>query len=366
MTTPPLRAISLFSGAGGLDLGFLNEGFSIVYAVDNDKDSCRTYEQNIGSHVQCLDVRAVSAKALPPADVVIGGPPCQGFSVAGHMDPNDPRSGLVWEFFRVVREARPKAFVMENVKALAALSRWQAVRDDLQKAFEDLQYQVDMVVLNASHHGVPQARERVFFFGTAREYEAISVPAKTSEAPTVRQVLEPLPKPGTPPNLGVCRAKITPAKTPIMRRSPYAGMMFNGQGRPIRLDATVNTLPASMGGNRTPIVDEQELRSGSKPWVCWYHSHLANGGPPVDHVPPFLRRLTVTEAALLQTFPLEFSFQGSQSSQYRQIGNAVPPLLASAVAKSVHNSLRKASGDCGVGGHLREETTGATRFQPAL
>src|SRR5205085_9942403 len=110
--------------------------------------------------------------------------------------------------------------------------------------------------------------------------------------------------------------------------SPFAGMLFNGQGRPIDLRSTVNTLPASMGGNRTPIVDEDELRHHEAPWVVQYHARLMKGLPPLDKAPERLRRITVTEAAMLQTFPSEFTFEGRQNSQYTQIGNAVPPLLA--------------------------------------
>jgi DNA (cytosine-5)-methyltransferase 1 len=145
---------------------------------------------------------------------------------------------------------------------------------------------------------------------------------------------------GVAPNLGVCGAKVVPAKRPVLRRSPFAGMLFNGQGRPIDLRSAVNTLPATMGGNRTPIVDEAELREGRPPWVAEYHARLLRGLPPLAAAPGRLRRLTVTEAALLQTFPAEFRFEGSQSSRYAQIGNAVPPLLAEAVARQLLLSLR--------------------------
>lgn len=329
-----LRAASLFCGAGGLDVGFARAGFDIVYAVDNDADSCETYRQGIGAHADLKDVSELTG--LPPHDVLIGGPPCQGFSVAGNMDPDDPRSGMIWEFARLVGLSRPAVFVMENVKALAAVSRWKPVRDSLEAKFGGLGYSVAVHVLNAKDFGVPQSRERAFFVGV-RGGMPMPPPRPTgSFSPTARAVLSAFPPPGAPPNSAPCRAKITPAKKPIMRKSPFAGMLFNGQGRPIDLDSTVNTLPASMGGNRTPIVDERALRKGAKQWIVGHHARLASEKcPPVTKAPSFLRRITVAEAAAIQGFPPGFEFCGSQSSQYRQIGNAVPPPLAHAVAESV-------------------------------
>ena len=145
--------------------------------------------------------------------------------------------------------------------------------------------------------------------------------------------------PNVPFLLGACNAKITLAKNPVLRKSPYAGMLVNGQGRPVNLASTVNTLTASMGGNKTPIIDENALRNGAKPWIEGYHERLVGGRGVEDVVPAYLRRLTVTEAALLQTFPPSFVFEGPQSSKFRQIGNAIPPKLAESVALAVKLAL---------------------------
>jgi DNA (cytosine-5)-methyltransferase 1 len=257
------------------------------------------------------------------------------------MDPDDPRSALTWEFVRLVKALRPRAFVMENVKALAVLKRWRAVRARLLAALAGLGYAVQAHLLDARAYGVPQGRQRVFFIGTAAGLPPVRCIPPTVDRPrTAGEVLRGLPPPGVPPNVGACRAKVVPARRPVLRRSPFAGMLFNGQGRPIDLSSAVNTLPATMGGNRTPIVDEAELREGRPPWVAAYHARLLRGLPPLASAPDRLRRLTVTEAALLQTFPAEFRFEGRQSSQYAQVGNAVPPLLAEAVARSVLLALR--------------------------
>ena len=127
-----------------------------------------------------------------------------------------------------------------------------------------------------------------------------------------------------------------------MRPTAFRGsLLFNGSGRPLQLDAPAKTLPASMGGNATPIIDQEELDHGAEPWVVEYHRRLQQGGTPLRRVPRRLRRITVQEAAALQTFPREWRFSGPRVAQYRQIGNAVPPNLAEAVAKSVSEALQR-------------------------
>ena len=144
---------------------------------------------------------------------------------------------------------------------------------------------------------------------------------------------------GEPGNDQTCKAKVTPAKEPILRQSPFAGMLFNGQGRPMDMNRPAPTLPASMGGNRTPIVDQETLETGAKQWVETYHGSLMDGGDVASVIPSRLRRITVQEAAAIQSFPKDMPWHGSQSSRYRQIGNAVPPKMAFAVACSVASAL---------------------------
>jgi DNA (cytosine-5)-methyltransferase 1 len=212
MSTAP-TVLALFAGAGGLDLGFIQAGFRVVWAIDLMPDACATYRKNIGDHIVCGSVKDVDTAALPRCDVVIGGPPCQGYSVAGHMGPADPRSSLTWEFARVVRDLRPRAFVMENVKALAVLSRWQTVRQRLLADLRALGYEVTMHVLNARDFGVPQGRERVFFVGTKAPDLRVATISPTCERPvTAGEVLRRLPRPGIAPNLGVCRARVVPPR----------------------------------------------------------------------------------------------------------------------------------------------------------
>ncbi|MEM7658185.1 MAG: DNA cytosine methyltransferase, partial [Bacteroidota bacterium] len=223
--------------------------------------------------------------------------------------------------------------------------RWKGLLNNLRNEAERIGYQTELFVLNASHYGVPQARERMFLVGL-KEGEIGEPPRTTELSPkTVREALAELPTFGSKGNDSICTAKITPAKNPILRKSPYAGMLFNGQGRPLNVDAPALTLPASMGGNRTPIIDQYDLQNEGESWIVKYHASLMNGGKPSVSVPRSLRRITVEEAAAIQSFPPNINFHGAQTSKYRQIGNAVPPLLAFHVAQAVGKALNRKRGD---------------------
>lgn len=346
------RFVSLYSGAGGLDLGFIAAGFEPIFANDINGDATATYREALQiisrrEGFSCVhevvtgDIRQV--EMLPEkgsADLVVGGPPCQGFSVAGKMDPNDPRSRHVFDFLGMVERVQPKVFVMENVKALAMNKRWAGTIADIRKKAEEIGYKTYLKVLNSSDYGVPQARERMFLVGFKDHSVEYEYPEPTCDKPvTVADAFKALPAIGEPGNDQTCSAKITPAKEPILRQSPYAGMLFNGQGRPMDVNKPAPTLPATMGGNRTPIVDQNTLANGDQQWVEQYHASLMSGGSVATSIPSNLRRISVQEAAAIQTFPRDMPWHGSQSSRYRQIGNAVPPKMSFAVAQSVAKAL---------------------------
>lgn len=346
------RFVSLYSGAGGLDLGFIAAGFEPIFANDINGDATATYKEtmeiisrrkgfNCVHEVVTGDIRQV--ETLPAkgcADLVVGGPPCQGFSVAGKMDPNDPRSRHVFDFLGMVERVQPKAFVMENVKALAMNKRWAGTIADIRNKAEEIGYKTYLKVLNSSDYDVPQARERMFLVGFKDHSVDYEYPEPTCAKPvTVAEAFKALPAIGEPGNDQTCSAKITPAKEPILRQSPYAGMLFNGQGRPMDVNKPAPTLPATMGGNRTPIVDQNTLVNGDRQWVEQYHASLMLGGSVTTSIPSNLRRISVQEAAVIQTFPRDMPWHGSQSSRYRQIGNAVPPKMSFAVAQSVAKAL---------------------------
>lgn len=344
------RSVSLFTGAGGMDVGFTKAGFEVVWANEILKDACETYSLNHEGVMRCGDIRNYldEVASLGDVEVVFGGPPCQGFSVAGKMDPNDERSKLIFSFFDVVERTKPKAFVLENVKALGLLSKWKPVRDKMFERAWELGYDhVELIVLNATHYGVPQKRERMFFIGVKsgqkirsnggirhylKQYEKVS--------PPVGEFFKKLGPAGSAKNASLCNAKITLAKDPVLRASAYSGMLFNGAGRPIDASGYSNTLPASMGGNKTPIIDENQVFHGGDGWVEEYHRLVAKGNRPENvEIPSHLRRITVEEAAMIQTFPENYRFAGGQSMKYLQIGNAVPCDLAYAVGAALNDAL---------------------------
>jgi DNA (cytosine-5)-methyltransferase 1 len=339
--------VSLFSGAGGMDVGFEEAGFDVLWANDINEAACRTYERNHEGQIQCGPIEAFldDLRRFEGVDVLFGGPPCQGFSVAGRMDPDDARSQLLWRFFDAVKIVKPKVFVIENVKALASLEKWKPIRQEMFRRTDALGYDCSIAIVNSRFFGVPQSRERMFLVASRTQRgmtQAVNLFTRhTSRPKTVRQILLELGPAGSPANSRICRAKVTIAARPVLRRSAYAGMLFNGQGRPINPDGFSATLHASMGGNKTPIVDEDHVFRSKPAWIETYHAHLMAGGEPLpfDGAPTFLRRLTVDEAIRIQTFPSDYEFVGSQSQVFTQIGNAVPCKLAAAAGLVVQDIL---------------------------
>lgn len=346
-------AVSLFSGAGGMDVGFSSAGFDVVFANDIDKAACETFNLNHSIEALCGDLRdhRDSISQFKGVDLVFGGPPCQGFSVAGKMDPHDERSQLIWNFFDKVEHLKPRAFVCENVKALAVNSRWSEIRDGLIDKSSALGYTTALLVLNASHYGTPQARERMFLVGikegqgkiSPQEFKTAltaSLDRKKESPIIIADLIRGLGPAGSERNSRTCSAIVTYAKNPVLRKSPYSGMLFNGAGRPINPSGVALTLAASMGGNKTPIIDEEEIFKGQPSYVANYHQQLLAGSAPrIGTAPPRLRRITIDEALAIQSFPSDYKMAGSQSAMYRQIGNAVPCYLAEVIAETVDEVL---------------------------
>ena len=341
-----IKAISLFSGAGGMDVGFKNAGVDVVLANEIDLNAANTFVANHPDTkmiVGDINDNLHNFWDYTDIDLVFGGPPCQGFSVIGKMDPNDERSQLIWSFLKVVEIVRPKAFVMENVKSLATISKWKGVREEYIKRAKELGYGCVPFVINAAEYGTPQKRERVFFIGIKDDTdfeEAIwnQIFSQRRKAPTVRQLFSDLGPAGTDRNPQTCNAKITFAVKPVMRRIPYDCLMFNGIGCPIDPDGYSRTITASMGGNMMLIVDDVFLHDPTADnWIQGYYDKLVSHEiiPEFKEAPPRLRRLTINEARRLQTFPDDYIFCGSKTSVYKQIGNAVPCEMAKTVATAV-------------------------------
>ena len=338
-----MRAVSLFSGAGGMDVGFHAAGADIRRACEMDADAAATLAASSrGCEVFAGDVAAFRGMlAAGEADCIFGGPPCQGYSVAGKMDPGDPRSRLASAFLECVETVKPSIFVMENVDSLATLAKWRGAFLDITGKAGELGYGTATFVLNANDYGVPQNRRRMFMFGArGMADDGIRAPVSATLASlaspgnggTVRDVLSRLGPAGTSSNPLTCTAAVVYARNPVMRPSPHAGMLFNGAGRVLKLDAPAPTMAASMGGNKTHVVDEAEMFGREPSFVEEYHRHLRAGGAPrTGRAPPRLRRLTLGECMAFQAFPAGHPFRGSTGKVYRQVGNAVPCRLAEAV-----------------------------------
>lgn len=331
-----LTAIDLFAGAGGLSLGLRQAGWKVAAAIEYDEHAMATHHANFADveHHHC-DVRLIDFRRFRDVDLIAGGPPCQPFSVSGkRMGSNDVRD-MVPEFVRAVREARPRAFLMENVPGLA-MAKFDEYLLAQTSELHLLGYTVFKKVLCAADFGVAQNRRRLFLVGVRSDQkgESFEFPTATHGPSTERKfrtVAEALQ--GAPADLPN-RAKVVFCKNPVLRRSPFAGMMFNGKGRPLDGNGLGHTVPASAGGNRTHIIDPLGL-------IPEYHAHLLAGKKPRTGQMEEVRRLTVRESARLQSFPDSFEFLGGQSSRYSQVGNAVPPKLAEAVVARVAVSLTR-------------------------
>jgi DNA (cytosine-5)-methyltransferase 1 len=322
-------AVDLFCGAGGLSLGLEAAGFETVLAVEYDANACATYGGAM-PHVQLHsgDVREVDFRRWHGVDLIAGGPPCQPFSIGGQRKGRMDERDLLPEFVRAVLEARPRAFLMENVPGLASSTHNSYLQDTLRPLF-DLYRISGPHVLNAAHYGVPQSRRRLIVTGVLEgDFRLPEGNPKDLVAAGTVLSTKPIGEPNT--------SKIVYAKNPDLRPNPYHGQLFNGGGRGVDLEAPAPTILASAGGNKTHFLDV----GGHVPP---YHRHLLNGGKPRMGELPEARRLTLAECAALQTFPLDMKFHGSRSSQYTQVGNAVPPRLAAIVGCAIKDALTRVS-----------------------
>lgn len=325
-----LTCVDLFAGAGGLSLGLKMAGWQTKVASDYDAQACETYRRNFqGVEVVQGDVQKIDWTPLRnKIDLVAGGPPCQPFSVAGNQRAAADARDMLPEFVRAVDEIQPAVFLMENVAGLVASRHLDYFTQKIQ-LLEQLGYEVDFKVLNAAHYGVAQERKRVIVIGSKRLKPVFPRATHGTALRAFISAQEALAEaPHDEPNLAI----VTYAKSPVLRPSPWAGMLVNGGGRPINLGEPSQTIPASAGGNRTHIVDEAGI-------LLDYHAHLIAGGGPRKGLVQGVRRLTIRESASLQSFPNSFAFSGPRSAQYRQIGNAVPPLLGRAIGKALIRAM---------------------------
>ena len=308
------KVVSLFSGAGGLDLGFKEAGFQIVWANDFDKDAVETYKANVGKECICGDISQIDSSDIPDCDIIVGGFPCQGFSVANtKRNVLDERNKLYLQYIRILKDKKPKFFVAENVKGILSLGHGAVIKAIIND-FSEAGYNVICKMLNAADYGVPQTRQRVIIVGVRKDLNVkfeFPLPTYSKDGKdglpkwiTVAEALKDIPDPDGP----------DADKVPNNEYSKYK-MLFNGYlgKRPINPDKPAPTVTAR--GDR-------------------------KGGVVVLPHPNGKRRMTVRELATVQSFPLNFSFIGNRTDCYRQIGNAVPVLLAKAVAEVVLEKVK--------------------------
>jgi len=317
-----MKIISLFCGAGGMDLGFMKSGHKIIWANDNDPDSCLTYEKNLSHKTVCQDIEKISSNDIPNGDVVMGGFPCQGFSIANpYRNIEDSRNKLYLEMLRIIREKKPKYFIAENVKGLCSIGGYENKEDEknlkgrilkiilseLEKANE-IGYHIEYKVLNAVNFGVPQSRERIIILGTRKDIKKI---LKHPPSTHVKQI-------GL---LGFTGIKKWNTLGEALRDLP---------------EEPTNKIPNHYGTAHKVKINGylgNRKTNPEKPSPTIVGRGGGTGGPVIIPHPNLKRRLTVREVARLQSFPDDFIFYGSTSSQYRQIGNAVPWPLAYNIAK---------------------------------
>lgn len=367
-----LTCIDLFAGAGGLSFGFARAGFDVVAANDFDETACETLAlSHPGTKVLCGPIQDFSAADfLAETDVgegdldcLIGGPPCQAFSVYNHQrGMHDSRSILFRQYLRLVETLRPKVVVMENVTGITSIADGGAVRE-IHARLGDLGYHVEHQILKAEEYGVPQERRRIVFIGT-RLSNQIVWPSATHFAPdqipfgrkfvTIWDAISDLPRltisggEEVQPYLNPPHSEyqqltregcselynhVAPFLSEVNRRR----LKFIPQGGSWR-DIPFELLPAGMRKAKRSDHTKRYGRPAKDDLACTILTKCDLHWGAYIH-PEQERTLTVREAARLQSFPDSFRFLGSRGDQYRQVGNAVPPLLAEVVAKSVEQMI---------------------------
>ena len=324
------RVIELFAGCGGMALGFKDAGFRTVLANEWDKDACDSLRANITDRV--LNCAIQEIEKFPDADVIAGGPPCQGFSNLGERVPNDPRNQLWRHYFRCVEQVRPKIFVLENVPPLLKSAEFV----EMQRLAENLGYRLSARVLNAADYGVPQTRKRAIVIGSRIGVPQFPEPTHVDPLKrdlttqhlhrwrTVRDAIGHLPLTPTERDWHIGRNP-TPQSLERYRCIPSGGN---------RWDLPLNLMPDCWKRKTKGGTDLFGRLWWDRPSVTirteFYKPEKGRYLHPVAHRP-----ITHLEAALLQSFPDDFKFCGSRISVGVQIGNAVPPRLGHAIATAV-------------------------------
>jgi DNA (cytosine-5)-methyltransferase 1 len=305
--TKQYTVASLFSGAGGMDIGFQQAGFEIIWANDIDQDACATHKAWSDSDIVCSDVSLLNPSNMPKTDIITGGFPCQGFSLAGPRKLDDSRNTLYKHFVQCVNHHRPLAFVAENVKGILTLGDGEIIKCICQE-FTDNGYRVTYELLNAKNYLVPQDRHRVIIVGVRRDVESIfTFPMSYGVTTTLQDAIGHLPEPDAS---DVCHHPYSSRYMSRDRRRCWNEPSFT-------IPAMAKQIPLHPSSPAMVYIEKDKWKFGTGP----------------------TRRLSWIESALIQTFPAGMEFCGDLTSKYKQIGNAVPPQLAKIVAMEVLKCL---------------------------
>lgn len=315
--------IDLFCGCGGLSLGFDKAGFNNVLAVEFNPVFAKTYKENFNKHNIIIDdIKNVNNKKImeelngEKVDVIIGGCPCQGFSIAGNIARNiidDPRNYLFKEFVRFVDLLKPTLFIFENVANLEKYNNGKAIAN-IEKSFENIGYTVKHKVLLASEYEVPQDRRRIFIVGQKGKFNNFEYPKKSSKVITIKDAIDDLPKLESGQKSNIPNHNAMNHSEQMLEKMKY--VKDGGD----RLDIPEKIRPT------TGDIRKYIRYNSNKPSIC-----ITGDMRKVFHYSQN-RALTCRELARLQTFPDSFKFFGNSSEIQQQIGNAVPVELARRIA----------------------------------
>ncbi len=329
------KLVSLFSGCGGMDLGFHQYGYNIVFANDIDNDAVKTYRKNLGDIVQ-KDIREIHEDEIPDCDVLTAGFPCQPFSSAGNRKGvADERGTLFHECIRIIKKKKPKAVVFENVRGILSIKNDDGNKliHTIEQMMDDVGYYVDYKLVKASDYGVPQNRYRVLIVGLRKDLNKRFVfpkPIKSNKL-TLRHALSNL-KPDIPNNE---HWKLSPQSQEIVLYIKEGGSWK---------DIPYDKLPERMKNIRDNIKKYKSpnfYRRYSWDEICGTITAAATPENCGILHPTEDRRYTVREIARIQSFPDDFVFEaGSIAGMYKIIGNAVPPRLAYEIAKQISEILK--------------------------
>ena len=341
-TTNKYYVLDLFCGCGGLSLGFEQAGFEILLGIDNWNQALNTFQSNHkNSEILCADLSKIKPQKIDKKiDVIVGGPPCQGFSISGKRNPKDPRNKLYQSFVSFVEYFKPSAFIMENVPNLVSMNKGR-VKDQIIKEFEELGYKVVYKILLASDFGVPQNRRRVIFVGLKNGKEFIFPKGKfNNNKITSYEAISDLPENEVEDSfLYPCSPK-SEYQEKIRKNSTQ---IFNHETTK-HTEKTIDIISfVPDGGNYKNL--PKHLQNTRKVNIAWTRLNSKKPSFTIDtghrhHFHYLYNRIpTVREAARIQSFPDDFIFLGSKTAQEKQVGNAVPPMLGYAIGKTLKNYL---------------------------